>query len=114
MKHIRDAGPWEQGQGYFKRKLLGDEALPLLVDMVQENRFKKGEAVLPHYHKVQTEIFYVLSRGAIIINGATIKAERSDIIVCEPGEVHSIPTVEEEFGFLVLKVNYRSDDTVWL
>jgi quercetin dioxygenase-like cupin family protein len=114
MKHFRPTKNWEEGQGYFKRKLLGDELFPLSIDMLQENRFKKGESVPAHYHKVQTEIFYVLAPGKITISDETIEVNKSDIVVCEPGEVHSIPTVKEEFGFLVLKVDYHSDDTVWL
>lgn len=105
---------WEQGRGYRKRKMLLEGVLPVKVDFLQEVRFRKGETIPPHYHRTQTEIFYVLARGSITINGERVDAEAGDVIVCEPGEVHGMPLVEEDFGFLVLKVDYREDDTVWL
>lgn len=103
-----------QGRGYTKKRLLGKGFLPRSVDLVQEVRFKKGSAVPPHYHGTQTEVFYVLGRGSIIIGGAVLSLEQGDIAICEPGEVHETPAAEEDFGFLVLKLDYREDDTVWL
>jgi quercetin dioxygenase-like cupin family protein len=115
MKHFKAADrSWEQGQGYRKRKLLGGEVLPQEVDLLQEVRFRKGSTVPPHYHRVQTEVFFVLAKGSITIDGHRVDAEAGDIIVCEPGEVHGMPLVEEDFGFLVMKIDYRDDDTVWL
>jgi quercetin dioxygenase-like cupin family protein len=114
MRHIRASGPWERGRGYSKRKLLGNEFLPQRIDLLQEVRFKKGDTVPPHYHRVQTEIFYVLAKGSITIDGHKVDAGPGDMIVCEPGEVHGMPLVEDDFGFLVMKIDYREDDTVWL
>lgn len=105
---------WEQGLGYWKRKMRLDGVLPRQVDFLQEVRFRKGATVPPHYHKTQTEVFFVLGKGSITINGARVDAEAGDVIVCEPGEVHGMPLIEEDFGFLVMKVDYREDDTVWL
>jgi len=105
---------WEHGDGYRKRKLSTEGALPRVVDLLQEVRFRKGDAVPPHFHGTQTEIFYVLGRGSITIDGIKVAADPGDIIVCEPGEVHGMPEIEEDFGFLVMKIDYREDDTVWL
>lgn len=105
---------WEQGLGYRKRKMHLEGVLPRQVDFLQEVRFKKGATVPPHYHKVQTEVFFVLARGSITIDGERVDAEAGDVIVCEPGEVHGMPLVEEDFGFLVMKIDHREDDTVWL
>ncbi|WP_019177280.1 cupin domain-containing protein [Methanomassiliicoccus luminyensis] len=115
MKHFRaSSGEWVEGKGYRKKRLLGQGFLPKNVDLVQEVRFRRGEAVPPHYHKVQTEVFYVLGRGSFVVSGTRLSLEPGDIVVCEPGEVHETPAAEEDFGFLVLKVDYRDDDTVWL
>jgi quercetin dioxygenase-like cupin family protein len=115
MEHYRAADrSWEQGKGYTKRRLLGEEILPRQIDLVQEVRFEKGSTVPPHYHKVQTEVFFVLGKGSITIDGQRVDAEPGDVIVCEPGEVHGMPLVEDDFGFLVMKIDYRDDDTVWL
>jgi quercetin dioxygenase-like cupin family protein len=113
MRHIKASEEWEQGKGYRKRRL-GRGPFPRTVDLVQEVRFRKGEVVPPHYHRVQTEYFYVLAKGSITIDGKKVDAEPGDLIVCEPGEVHGIPLVENDFGFLVMKIDYREDDTVWL
>lgn len=106
--------PWKDGPGYSKRKLSTNDLFPRDVDLMQEVRFKKGSIVPPHYHRVQTEVFFVLAKGSMTIDGRKIDAEAGDVIVCEPGEVHGMPFVEEDFGFLVLKMDYREDDTVWL
>lgn len=105
---------WEQGAGYRKRKLRLDGVLPQKVDFIQEVRFKKGATVPPHYHRTQTEVFFVLAKGSITIDGVRIDAEAGDVIVCGPGEVHGMPLVEDDFGFMVMKIDYKDDDTVWL
>ncbi len=105
---------WEQGQGYRKRRMFLDGVLPRQVELLQEVRFKKGATVPPHYHRTQTEVFFVLARGSITIDGNRVDADAGDVVVCEPGEVHGMPLVEGDFGFLVMKIDYREDDTVWL
>lgn len=115
MKHFKaGADNWVEGRGYVKKRLMGHDLLPREVDLVQEVRFKKGSSVPSHYHRVQTEVFYVLGKGSVIINGTLLVLEAGDVVVCEPGEVHETPTVVDDFGFLVLKLDYREDDTVWL
>ncbi len=114
MKHICAAdADWIEGQGYRKKRLLRSWSLPVEVSLVQEVRFAKGATVPPHYHKVQTEIFYALAPGSITIDGREVRMDRGDMVVCEPGEVHGMPLVEEDFAFLVMKIDYRDDDTVW-
>jgi quercetin dioxygenase-like cupin family protein len=115
IKHFKAASmQWVDGPGYSKRRLSTGDLFPQEVDLLQEVRFRKGSTIPPHYHKEQTEIFFVLAKGSITIDDRRIDAEAGDVIVCEPGEVHGMPLVEEDFGFLVIKINYREDDTVWL
>lgn len=115
MKHIKkgDLG-WIEGRGYRKKKLLFSAPLPSKVDLIQEVNFSKGSSMPDHYHNIQTEIFYVLSNGHIFINGEKIIVSQGDVVICEPGDVHGIPEVTENFGFLVLKIDYDEADTVWL
>ncbi|NLI73852.1 MAG: cupin domain-containing protein [Euryarchaeota archaeon] len=114
MKHIRASEiEWIEGRGYQKRKTLESWPLPANVSLVQEVRFPKGSSVPPHYHLVQTEIFYALSPGSIVIDDQEIIMEKGDIVICEPEEVHGMPLIEEDFAFLVMKIDYREDDTVW-
>ena len=114
MKHVRAGDTeWIEGRGYRKGKLLDSWPLPAEVSRVQEVRFAKGATVPPHYHKVQTEIFYALAPGSITIDGREVRMRQGDLVVCEPGEMHGMPLVEEDFAFLVVKIDYREDDTVW-
>ncbi|NLK26063.1 MAG: cupin domain-containing protein [Euryarchaeota archaeon] len=112
--HSSAERPWQNGRGYRKRRLLEDFPLPAEVSLVQEVQFKKGDAMPPHLHKVQTEVFYALAPGSITIDGIDVRMGRGDILICEPGEVHGMSLVEEDFCFLVLKIDYCEDDTVWL
>jgi quercetin dioxygenase-like cupin family protein len=115
MRHLpASERPWSEGPGYRKRRLLDDRPLPAEVSLLQEVRFEKGASVPPHLHRVQREVFVALAPGVIVIDGAEVRMARGDVVVCEPGEVHAIPPVEEDFGFLVLKIDHREDDTVWL
>jgi quercetin dioxygenase-like cupin family protein len=114
VKHYRSSDQWEQGLGYLKRKMPLDGVLPHQVDLLQEVRFSAGATIPMHYHQVQTEIFFVLAPGSITIDGTVIDAQAGDVIVCEPGEVHGMPRVQKDFAFLVMKIDYRDGDTVWL
>jgi len=115
MKHLHvDDRDWQEGKGYRKKRLLDSAPLPAEVSFIQEVRFSKGSTIPAHYHRTQTEIFYVLARGSMVINDEEIRMEAGDVVVCEPGEVHGMPLVEEDFAFLVMKIDHREDDTVWL
>ncbi|WP_400209009.1 cupin domain-containing protein [Candidatus Methanomassiliicoccus intestinalis] len=115
MKHFAsNEVDWITGRGYRKKKLLTDTPLPAQVDLLQEVRFSQGSSMPDHYHQQQTEIFYALADGHIFINGDKIMLAQGDILVCEPGDVHGISEITKDFGFLVLKVNYDENDTIWL
>lgn len=115
MKHFKcDESGWIEGRGYRKKKLPVSNALPAEVNFIQEVRFSKGSSMPDHYHKKQTEIFYALASGYMIINDSEIMISQGDVIVCEPGDVHGIPEIKTDFGFLVLKIDYEENDTVWL
>ena len=114
MKHFSASEKdWIDGRGYKKKRLLETSPLPAEVSLIQEVRFAKGSTVPPHHHKVQTEIFYALAAGSITIECREVRMEPGDMVVCEPGEMHGMPLVEEDFAFLVIKIDYREDDTVW-
>ena len=51
--------------------------------------------------------------GAISIEGERYDMEAGDVLLCEPREVHEVPTVEEGF-FIILKIDSEHDDTVWI
>lgn len=115
MREIR-AGKldWIDGDGYEKKLLLVDDNDQPPRTILQQVRFRKGESVPPHYHLVQTEAFYFLQRGAIVIEGVRHDMDPGDILVCEPGEVHETPRAREDFEIVVLKIDFEHDDIVWI
>jgi quercetin dioxygenase-like cupin family protein len=115
MREIRSKEiDWLRGSGYEKKVLLTDDSVSPPKAILQQVRFRKGESVPPHYHEVQTEAFYFLQNGALSIEGVRHDMGPGDILVCEPGEVHETPEVQEDFSIIVLKINFEHDDTVWL
>jgi quercetin dioxygenase-like cupin family protein len=115
MREIRSKEiDWSPGSGYEKKVLLTDDSVVPPKTILQQVRFRKGESVPPHYHEVQTEAFYFLQKGTIIIEGVRHDMDPGDILVCEPGEIHMTPEVQEDFSIIVLKIDFEHDDTVWL
>jgi quercetin dioxygenase-like cupin family protein len=103
---------WEGGRGYRKRVLVPESMLEEGV-FVQQVSYAKGESMPAHHHERLTEVFYPLSEGNMEINGESLRIVPGTIIVCEPGDVHGIECVEEDFSILVIKVNSRPDDMIW-
>jgi len=103
---------WEASDGYSKRLRLGGLDLPF--SYMQEVELKKGKGVPPHRHERQTEIFYFLSPGTLIVNGERLEMFAQDVIVCEPGDVHEVPPPPDPFTLLVIKVGHEGEDTIWL
>ncbi len=115
MRVIRSSQrEWIEGQGYHKKILLDGRYLERPDFLVQQVIFHQGDSIPPHFHKSQTEAFFALSPGSITISGKEIEMEKGDMVVCEPGEVHEMPEIKKDFAFLVVKLDFREDDTVWL
>jgi quercetin dioxygenase-like cupin family protein len=102
-----------EGEGYSKRVVLAESQLGIPGSFLQEVRFKKGDKVLPHHHRTQTEVFYAVTRAFFVINGEEVVMEPGDIVICEPGDVHGNPVIPEDMIILVLKIDYANNDTVW-
>jgi len=69
-----------------------------------------------HFHKTQTEVYYVLEGEAIIsINGEEVVARPEDVFVCEAREKHFVwNKMNNDFKLIVFKIDYpKEDDTVW-
>ena len=49
-----------------------------------------------------------------VINDQTVVMNPGDVVICQPGDVHGNPVIPHDFRILVVKINYRDDDTVWL
>lgn len=70
-----------------------------------------------HYHKKQTEVFYILKgECSIFINDMEFPATPGDAFICEPGDKHYLHNKSKEpFKLLVFKIDYPQDgeDTIW-
>ena len=102
------------GEGYLKRILVPEELMGIEGSFVQEVSFSKGDVVGQHYHRTQTEVFIALDEAHFFINDQTVVMNPGDVVICQPGDVHGNPVIPHDFRILVVKINYRDDDTVWL
>ncbi|MCH9734040.1 MAG: cupin domain-containing protein [Actinomycetia bacterium] len=101
------------GEGYLKRILVPEESLGIPGSFIQEVSFRKGDVVRQHYHRTQTEVFIALDEAHFEIDGEKVIMTPGDVVICEPGDVHGNPVIPHDFRILVLKIDYRDDDTVW-
>jgi len=106
--------PWVEGKGYWKRVLASEGELGDPGTLLQEVKFFPGQSVPLHYHKRTKEVFIALDPSAFRINNEVVSMEPNDVLICEPGDVHGNPIVENPFRILVIKLDFDSDDTVWL
>jgi len=67
---------------------------------ISVQRYKKGEFVKPHTHKVATE-YNVLISGSMTIQGKKLKP--NDIFILEPNEITD-PVYHEECTIVIVKV----------
>jgi len=70
-----------------------------------------------HFHREQTEVFYVLEGQAVIeLAGEGFLARPGDAFICTPGDRHSLWNQSDEgFRLVVFKINIpEEDDTDWM
>src|SRR4030042_251051 len=70
-----------------------------------------------HFHREQTEVFYVLEGQAVIeLAGEEFLARPGAAFICSPGARHSLwNRSDEDFRLVVFKISLpEEDDTVWM
>ena len=107
---------WLERQGYSKKILLTEEDLKSKGNIVQIVKNKAYTKIEPHYHKEMTEIYHILKGNAVVFCGNTrVRVLPGDTLLCEPGEVHGLNNdVNEEFLFVVFKINANDEDMYWV
>jgi quercetin dioxygenase-like cupin family protein len=98
----------EKKQGYFKNVLLKGKEIGEDGTVFQKVRFPSGLKIGPHYHKKQTEIFYVTKGNAILeIAGEKFKANTGKAFIVKPGDFHLIDNTngKEDFEMIIFKIN---------
>ncbi len=105
---------WIEGQGYKKRILAGETELGR-GNIVQIVRIGPGQEVKPHYHRQQTEFFYILRGEArLSIGGEEYQAKAGDRYLCRPNDMHSVKNRgAEDFELLVVKTGWKEGDAYW-
>ena len=68
-----------------------------------------------HYHKKQTEVWYVLQGEAIWkINNVDYKVKLGDSFIIEPGDIHQADNMSDrDMKVLVFKINLPLGDEDW-
>lgn len=106
---------WDHRQGYSKKILFYSDDLHSTGNQVQIVRFEPGKGVAPHHHERQTEAYYILNGSAVLrIARQEFRAERGDVYLTEPGDIHSVENdFSEPFELIVFKTNYEGNDIYW-
>lgn len=117
MKYLaKDQGEIISQKDYSKRIIFTAGDLKSKGNLVQVVTIKPAIVQRPHFHKIQTEVFYILEGQAyLVVNDKKILAKPGDAFVCEPKEKHQvINKFSKEVKILVFKINLpKTDDTVW-
>lgn len=104
--------PWKKIEDYAKKVLLYDKDIKGKIEEIMVAKFRPGTKKDAHYHKVGTEIFYILKGGGkIVVNGKRLKCHIGEIVICEPGDVHEVMNdTNKNFEILVLKIKIKKGD----
>ncbi len=116
MKEIRiDEKNWLIARGYKKQILASEDIFKSAGVLAQVVVIGPHETVAPHYHDHTYEFYYVISGSCkIIINDLERELRKGDMMLTEPGDVHSVHNSGvDDFVVLVFKSNARKEDTFW-
>jgi mannose-6-phosphate isomerase-like protein (cupin superfamily) len=117
MRKVEPNGAnWIEAQGYRKRVLLASADLASEGTLVQIVVMRPQSAIRAHYHKTSREFYYVIAgECTLVVNGRPAQLRAGDMLLTEPGDVHSLHNESvEEFRLLVFKTNAGPGDTYWL
>lgn len=117
MKRLQlSSAQFELREGY-ERSVLFDSSDFGAETKLQLMRLAPNQRIKPHYHKVRTECFKIISGdGEIRLNGETAVSSSDDIILCSPGDVHEFinHSLTEPLVVLVIRTNDPgNEDMIW-
>jgi len=106
---------WIVSRGFRKKILADEKVLGQKGCLAQIVSVAPGDEVKPHYHKIQTELNYILQgNGILFFNKERIRTQPGDVIICEPGDIHGvINDTRDDFQFIVFKTNFVQNDIYW-
>ncbi len=103
-----------KAEGYTKHILLDAHDLQNEGARVQLVTIQPGDAIADHYHRTTREFYFVLQgECALTVNNETMRIAANDMLLMEPGDVHSLVNhASIPFILLVFKTN-ADNDTFW-
>lgn len=117
MKHIQLSDlTFESRDGYERAVLFTPEDLSANTK-VQVIRIEPRSEVKPHYHKVRTECFKILSGTGRVMVGDVAVVSKDEMILCEPNVHHAfVNNSDNEYLYVqVIRTNDPSaDDLYWV
>jgi quercetin dioxygenase-like cupin family protein len=112
MKFEFESTRWVEKDGYRVKRVftVAEDSYVQIVEIKAKARVGK------HYHKAQTEVFYIMEGEAMLgLGEREYLAERGDLFLCKPNTVHwVVNNSETPLRILVFKYNWRENDTVGL
>lgn len=109
---------WQGRFAHQKSIIFKEDDLKSPGSKFQVIKISPGGEIKAHYHKVRTEIFYVLQgRGTVSVGGSDFQCEPHDFFLCEAGEIHAFGNLNgtEDFVLSVYRTNDPGDtDMLWV
>ncbi|HSA83987.1 MAG TPA: cupin domain-containing protein [Patescibacteria group bacterium] len=108
---------WQGRFDWQKAILFNEEDLEAKGSKMQVIKLQPGGVIEPHYHKVRTEVFYVLKgQGSILLNGDEFQSKEDDFFLCQPNTTHEFRnTGTDEFIVGIFRTNDPGDaDMLWV
>ena len=114
--------PWNSGgtireKDYSKRVIFSSDDFREPGHLLQVVTIPPRTRQRLHFHREQTEVFYIVEGEAVIsINERDYQARPGDAFICSPGDRHSLwNRSDNAFKVVVFKIDKpNQDDTDWL
>lgn len=112
---VIDEARWVISRGYRKQVMAETAVLACPGAFVQLVVIEPGETIPDHVHRTSREYYTALQGHCrLVVNKESIFLGPGDMLLLEPGDVHSLHNNSEEpFRLLVFKTNANSHDTFW-
>jgi len=108
---------WEDRFEHQKSIIFNEDDFNSKGTKLQVIKIKPGGKIKPHFHKVRTEVFYVLSgKGMIKLDEKDLDCSTNDYLLCQPNTVHAFTnTSDVDFIVAVFRTNDPGDsDMLWV
>lgn len=108
---------WQGRFAHQKAILFNEENLDAKGSKLQVIKIQPDGIIEPHFHKIRTEVFYVLKgKGIITLGEEELESKEDDFVLCQPNTVHGFKnTGTEDFIVAVFRTNDPGDtDMLWV